>query len=148
VKTALPEVHTPKDGALVVSTPTGASDVPAHLDLVEPLPGLPGRTSYDLQALDDLGVLFTIRSNPLDGPQIRLFLVSPHVFFPTYSPKIPDGTLPVAGEQVLFVVVHPADDEGEVPTANLLAPLVVDPVTGHAAQVVLDDDLPLRAPVG
>ena len=147
MKTTLPAVHVPRDGELVVSTPHGAVDVPAHVDLVEPLPGLPGKTSYDLQALDDLGVLFTIRSNPLDGPQVRLFLVSPHVFFPTYAPQIPDNTLGEPDDQVLFVVVHPADVDGQVPTANLLAPLVVDPATGRGAQVVLDQDLPLRAPV-
>jgi len=130
-----------------VATPDGVRAVPSRLDLVEPLLGLPGRTAYDLQALDDLGVLFTIRSNPLDGPQIRLFLVSPHVFFPTYAPEIPAGTLDDGAQRVLFVVVRPADADGEVPTANLLAPLVIDPATGHAAQVVLDGDHPLRAPV-
>ncbi len=134
---------------LAVATPSGSRAVPTHLDLVEPLPGLPGRTAYDLQALDDLGVLFSIRSNPLDGPQVRLFLVSPHVFFPSYAPTIPVDALGDAhDDEVLFVVVRPADAEGEVPTANLLAPLVVDPTTGRCAQVVLDGDHPLRAPVG
>jgi flagellar assembly factor FliW len=135
--------------ALAVATPSGSRVVPPRLDLVEPLPGLPGRTAYDLQALDDLGVLFSIRSNPLDGPQVRLFLVSPHVFFPAYAPTIPVDALGDAhDDEVLFVVVRPADAEGEVPTANLLAPLVVDPTTGRCAQVVLDGDHPLRAPVG
>jgi len=134
---------------LAVATPLGTRAVPSHLSMVEPLPGLPGRAGYDLQALDDLGVLFAIRSDPSDGPQIRLFLVSPHVFFPSYSPTIPvDALGERTDDQVLFVVVHPADVEGEVPTANLLAPLVVDAVTGHAAQVVLEGDHPLRAPVG
>lgn len=154
VKTQVKQAGTtaPASGAddLTVATPVGSRAVPARLDLVEPLPGLPGRTSYDLQALDDLGVLFAIRSNPLDGPQIRLFLVSPHVFFPSYTPKIPADALGEAhaDDEVLFVVVHPADTEGEVPTANLLAPLVVDATTGRAAQVVLEADHPLRAPVG
>ncbi|MCL2090328.1 MAG: flagellar assembly protein FliW [Micrococcales bacterium] len=148
VLTTAPTDQTGDD--LAVATPSGSRAVPTHLDLVEPLPGLPGRTAYDLQALDDLGVLFSIRSNPLDGPQIRLFLVSPYVFFPSYAPTIPTDALGEVGsdDEVLFVVVRPADTEGEVPTANLLAPLVVDPTTGRCAQVVLDGDHPLRAPVG
>jgi len=148
-RTAPTSLSAPVDD-LAVATPSGTRPVPTHLDLVEPLPGLPGRTAYDLQALDDLGVLFAIRSNPLDGPQIRLFLVSPHVFFPSYTPRIPADALGEThtDDEVLFVVVHPADAEDEVPTANLLAPLVVDPTTGRCAQVVLDGDHPLRAPVG
>ncbi|MCL2423475.1 MAG: flagellar assembly protein FliW [Micrococcales bacterium] len=135
--------------SLVVATVCGSATVPARLDFVDPLPGLPGRTTYDLQALDDLGVLFAIRSDPLDGPQIRLFLVSPHVFFPSYTPQIPADALGTTdADTVLFVVVRPADTEGDAPTANLLAPLVVDPTTGRAAQVVLEGDHPLQAPVG
>ncbi|MCL2848778.1 MAG: flagellar assembly protein FliW [Micrococcales bacterium] len=139
----------PQPAALEVATPGGCHQVPGRLDFVEALPGLPGRTAYDLQALDDLGVLFAIRSDPLDGPQIRLFLVSPHVFFPSYTPQIPADALgETSTDQVLFVVVRPADTDGEAPTANLLAPLVVDPTTGRAAQVVLEGDHPLQAPVG
>jgi len=139
----------PSDDALEVATRTGSAAVPTRWDFVEPLPGLPGRRSYDLQALDDLGVLFAIRSDPLDGPQIRLFLVSPHVFFPSYTPQIPADALgQTPADEVLFVVVRPADTEGEAPTANLLAPLVVDPATGRAAQVVLEGEHPLQAPVG
>ena len=48
---------------------------------------------------------------------------------------------------MLLVVVQPGE-EGEPPTANLLAPLAVNPRTGAAIQVVLDGDKwPLRAPL-
>lgn len=135
---------------IAVATVAGQRVVPAQLHLLEPLPGLPGRTEYTLQALDDIGVLFAIRSDLNDGPQVRLFLVSPHMFFPTYSPRLPQNVLDTTAseERVLFVVVRPADHDGQVPTANLLAPLVVDAASGRAVQVVLDEDLPLRAPVG
>lgn len=137
-----------------VSTTVGRRDVPALLRLVSALPGLPGRTEYALESLDEIGVLFAMRSAPDAGPQIRLFLVSPHVFFPSYAPRIDPTVLadpfgePDPDDRVLFVVVRPAETEGEAPTANLLAPLVVDTLSGRAVQVVLDEDLPLRAPVG
>lgn len=137
-----------------VSTGAGQRDVPTLLRMVVPLPGLPGRTEYALEALDEVGVLFAIRSAPEAGPQVRLFLVAPHIFFPTYAPRIDAAGLDdpfgqsSPEDRVLFVVVRPAEDDGLPPTANLLAPLVVDTRTGRALQLVLDEDLPLRAPVG
>jgi flagellar assembly factor FliW len=47
-----------------------------------------------------------------------------------------------------FVVVAPAPFFSEDATANLLAPLVVNQRTRHAAQIVLNgQDFPLRAPL-
>lgn len=135
--------------ALQVSTPQGPRTLPSLVDLVEPLPGLPGRFHYELEPLDEVGVLFALRSLG-DGPQVRLFVVAPHAFFDGYRPGldqvVPDE-LAAADELVLLVVVRPAEG-GQPPTANLLAPIVLDPSTGRAAQVVLDDDLPVRAPIG
>ncbi|WP_159810137.1 flagellar assembly protein FliW [Cellulomonas citrea] len=137
-----------------VATEAGHREVPALLRMVTPLPGLPGRTEYALEALDEVGVLFAIRSAPEAGPQVRLFLVAPHIFFPSYDPRIDTSALDEPfgpsdpDSRVLFVVVRPAEEEGHPPTANLLAPLVVDTVTGRAVQLVLDEDLPLQAPVG
>ena len=48
---------------------------------------------------------------------------------------------------VVLVVVHPGTGDA-APTANLLAPVLVDRRTGRAVQSVLDEDWPLRAPVG
>jgi flagellar assembly factor FliW len=135
-------------GTVAVSTTAGTRDVPGQLALAAPLPGLPPRSTYQLQPLDDIGVLFAIRSDPAEGPQIRLFVVSPHLFFPTYTPTLPGDAPGAPDDRVLLVVVHPSDSDDEPPTANLLAPLVVDPMSGEAMQVVLDEDYPLRAAVG
>ena len=127
-------------------------DVPTELRLVTALPGLPGRTEYVLEALDDTGVLFALRS--VDGGdaarEVRLFVVSPALYFPDYRPRIDagalgDGTDPA--DVVVLVVVHPGAGEAP-PTANLLAPVLVDRARGLAVQSVLDEDWPLRAPVG
>ena len=128
-----------------VSTPTGPVELPARLRLVEPLPGLPG-TEYALDPLDELGFLFALRG---EGG-VRLFVVSPALVFPDYAPRIGRAVLEAVGDgvdAVLLVVVHPGSDDRPVPTADLLAPILVDPATGHALQTVLDDDLPLRAPL-
>ncbi len=125
------------------------SAAPAVLHPVAPLPGLPGHLEYRLDGLDDEGVLYAMRS--AGEPAVRLFVVRPEVFFDGYEPvveaetrdalELPDGTDPL-----VLVVVHPGG-EGTPSTANLLAPVVVNPATGAAVQVVLDG-WPLRAPLG
>ena len=128
-----------------VATPAGPRDVPARLRLVEPLPGLPG-TEYTLDALDEIGFLFALRGEA----GVRLFVVSPGLVFHDYAPPIPAAVLDAVGvsasDAVLLVVVHPG--EQAAPTANLLAPIVVGSLTGRAVQTVLDEELPLRAPLG
>ncbi|HEY0118563.1 MAG TPA: flagellar assembly protein FliW [Cellulomonas sp.] len=136
----------------VVGTSAGTSDLPAHLHLVEPLPGLPAFTEYALDALDEIGFLFALRART-DAGDVRLFVVSPGLVFPGYSPAIPGTVLDAVcgrdGERdvVLLTVVHPGPGDRLAPTANLLAPLVADRATGRALQAVLDEDLPLRAPL-
>lgn len=139
---------------VAVSTPDGPRDVPAVLRLVAELPGLPGHEEFSLEPLDDEGVLFALRSTPEAARPVRLFVVAPHVFFADYSPVLDEDvlrTLDADGEPVepvLLAVVHPADDDRSRHSVNLLAPVVVDPRHGRARQVVLDADLPLRAPLG
>ena len=136
---------------LVRTGPTTTPDtrqVVAELEFTEAPPGMLGLRSFSLTALDDVGYLFAMRST--DEPAIRLFVVAPEPYFPQYAPRLDATTrlaLGLADEPaVLLVVVRPGAD-GEPPTANLLAPVVVNPRTGAALQVVLDgDDWPLRAP--
>ncbi|HEY3436392.1 MAG TPA: flagellar assembly protein FliW [Actinotalea sp.] len=128
--------------------PTGSRQVEAQLEFPQPPPGLLDLHRFELTALDDAGYLFALRST--ERPDVRLFVVPPHPYFPAYAPRLDPSTRETLGvdasEAVLLVVVHPGQD-GEPPTANLLAPVVMNPVTGAALQVVLDgDEWPLRAP--
>lgn len=133
--------------SVAVATPAGPRSVPSRLHMVEPLPGLPG-TEYTLDALDDIGFLFALRGEA----GVRLFVVSPGLVFPDYAPTIPGTALEaVCGAEpdpLLLAVVHPGTDDRPVPTADLLAPIVVGPGTARGLQTVLDEDLPLRAPLG
>jgi flagellar assembly factor FliW len=119
----------------------GARELPAVLTMLEPIPGLPGRSSFRLEALDDTGVLFAMRSQAGEPPA-RLFVVDPATHFPQYAADVA-----VDDEHVLLVVVHPSTADAP-PTANLLAPLVVEVGSGSTVQTVLDGDWPLRAPIG
>ena len=129
-------------------TTRAVSDV---LDFAAPPPGLRDLRQFELAALDDAGYLFALRS--VQDPQVRLFVVPPEPYFPGYAPQIDAATRAVLGlgldegEALLLVVVHPGQDDAP-PTANLLAPMAVNPSTGSAVQVVLDDDQwSLRAPL-
>ena len=122
---------------------------PTSIHPVAPLPGLPGHLEYSLDGLDDTGMLYALRS--LADPAVRLFVVRPEAFFEGYTPDVDVDTRTALelGDDVdplLLVVVHPGA-EGTPTTANLLAPVMVNPATGAAAQVVLDG-WPLRAPLG
>jgi flagellar assembly factor FliW len=110
------------------------------IDFVEAPLGLMGLRSFALHPLDDLGFLFAMRCT--EAEDLRLFVVAPEPYFPGYAPTLPDtvpAQLGLTGDPTLLVVVHPGDDE-HPPTANLLAPIVLNPVTGAALQVVLDSD--------
>lgn len=119
------------------------------LDFATPPPGLRHLRRFELVPLDDTGFLFTLRST--EEPDVRLFLVPPSAYFPDYAPRLDGSARESLGldddDAVLLVVVHPGHGDAP-PTANLLAPVAVNPATGRALQVVLDDDRwPLRAPL-
>ncbi|WP_449386352.1 flagellar assembly protein FliW [Cellulomonas soli] len=154
--TLLKEAPTVRTSTMLpVRTALGTLAVPSVLTLVDPLPGLPAHDVLELDALDDAGALFALRSTDDAAAPLRLFVVAPDAFFTGYTPDVAataarlraaggEGT--DAGHTVL-VVVHPAGPSHAEPTANLLAPLVVDLASGRAAQVVLEGDWPLRAPL-
>lgn len=131
---------------------TTEEEFPAlRVKMVYPMPGLEQHMLFDMAAMDESGVLWTIKS--VNDPNVRLFAVPPIAFFEGYVPRIPRSArekLKLADdvEPFILVIVHPA--QGPYPhTANLLAPLVLNPDTMDAMQVVLEDqDWPLQAPIG
>ncbi len=118
-----------------------------EIEFVQAPPGMMDLRTYGLHQLDDEGLLFAMRS--VQHPDIRLFLVPPQVYFPEYEPRLDAETRLALGlgdeSPLVLVVVHPGG-AGDAPTANLLAPVVINTSTGSALQVVLDsDEWPLRA---
>jgi flagellar assembly factor FliW len=132
----------------VVSEVTEIAEIPV-IEMVEPMPGFPGLTRFALVRLDETGVLSSLSS--VEDPSLRFLVVPPQVFFPDYAPEIDDATaaelgLERAEDTLLLVVVNPGDSTGAA-TANLLAPVLVIVATRRGGQVVLDEDLPIRAPL-
>ena len=127
---------------------TVVEDVPV-IEMVAPMPGFPDHQRFALVQLDEAGLLCALQS--VEDPQLRFLVVPPAVFFPDYSPVIDDATVATLGiasadDAMVLLVVNPGSDAAGA-TANLLAPVVVNLATRQGGQVVLDEDLPIRAPL-
>lgn len=130
------------------STPPRA--VPKSVEFAEPIPGFPDDREFSLDAVDEAGVLYALRS--VQTPSLRFILADPATFFPEYAPTLTPADLACLGvaedEEVLVLVVVTLTDRLADATANLLAPIVVAPRLGTAVQFVLHDTtLSLRAPL-
>jgi flagellar assembly factor FliW len=115
---------------------------PALAAPAEPLPGFPGHRDYVLVSADADGLLFWLQSLAPDGP--RFLAVPPTPFFPDYAPVLPravcdDLGLAGADDADLYCLVTVPGGDVRTATANLRAPVVVNPVTHRARQVVLAD---------
>ena len=121
------------------------------LGLTESLPGFPGHRDYVLVTADGDGRLFWLQSMAVDGP--RFLAVDPGMYFPEYAPVLPravcaDLDLDDPVEARLYCLVTVPPEGPAAATANLRAPLVVNPVTHSARQLVLTDGAhPIRRPL-
>jgi flagellar assembly factor FliW len=121
------------------------------LSLTEALPGFPGHRDYVLVTADGDGRLFWLQSMALEGP--RFLAVDPGRYFPDYAPALPRavctdlGLEDPADARVYCLLTVPPEGPAAA-TANLRAPIVVNPSNWRAAQVVLPDGAhPIRRPL-
>lgn len=127
-----------------------AGDVP-ELRFVAPLLGLERYDRFALVSLGDESPLFALTSTV--DPDVSVLVLAPAAVFDDYAPELDAVTRAAVGlgegQEPLLLVVVTAAGSLATSTANLLAPVVVNPATMAAAQVVLTgSDLPLRAPLG
>jgi flagellar assembly factor FliW len=136
----------------MTSSPVATLPAPVvALGLTEPLPGFPRHRDYALVPADPEGSVFWLQSIDPDGP--RFLAVPPAAYFPDYAPALPlslcvELGLPDPADALLYCLLTvPSGDVGAA-TANLRAPVVVNPVAGRARQVVLADGAhPIRRPL-
>ena len=119
--------------------------------LTEPLPGFPRYRDYALVPADAEGLLYWVQSVAPDGP--RFLAVPAAAYFPDYRPALPGGVcaeleLDDAADARLYCLVTVPRGDVSASTANLRAPVVVNPAAGRARQVVLaDGSHPIRRPL-
>lgn len=124
---------------------------------VAPPFGLEPKVDFVLDEIEGAVGLFALRAvdtvadDAADAADVRLFVLDASVHLTDYSPVITDEQtalleLTDADDAMLLVVATPASSGM---TVNLLAPVVVNRVTGAGAQLILEgQDWPLRAELG
>lgn len=135
--------------ATMSPTATDETDLPV-IEMVRPMPGFPEQRRFALVRLDEAGDLCSLTS--LDDPGLRFLVVPPTRFFPDYAPEVAEDVIADlqigSPEDVLLLVVLNAGTSLASTTANLAAPVLVNPATRRAGQIVLDEPgLPLAAPL-
>jgi flagellar assembly factor FliW len=120
-----------------------------ELNLAGGLAGFPAAARFALIELPEASPLFLLRS--LDEPGLEFVVAPPGVFFPDYTPEVDDASadrlaLTDAADALLLVVLT-IQGGIDTATANLLAPIVINQRTRAAAQVIVQGDWPLRAPL-
>ena len=135
------------------STPKAAAAVPSVqvLTFAEPMPGFPAHRDYVLVPADPSGRLFWLQSVTPEGP--RFLAVPAFQYFPDYAPVLPgaaciDLGLEDPADAQVYCLVSVPDGDVAAATANLRAPVVANPATRRARQVVLPDGgHPIRRPL-
>lgn len=120
----------------------------AILDFIAPPPGFEPHLRFCLSDVQGAIGLYTLASEVDEGR--RVFVVDAAVYLPNYSPvlSLEQSTslgLESPADARLYVVANPTN---VATTVNLLAPVVVNAQTGVSAQIILDGDWPLQAPLG
>jgi flagellar assembly factor FliW len=121
------------------------------LSLAEPLPGFPGLRDFALVPADSAGLVFWLQSVAPDGPRFLAVPAAP--FFPDYAPALPRAAcaelgIDDAASADIYCLITVPDGDVTAATANLRAPLVVNPTTHRARQIVLTDGVhPIREPL-
>jgi flagellar assembly factor FliW len=117
----------------------------ARLSFTTPPPGFAPLIEFDLASVEGAPGLYTLRDTA--GADLRLFLIDPTFYVPDYVPTLTAEDfaalgVPSDGEVDVYVVANIRDG---APVVNLLAPIIVDPVSHAATQLILEDDWPLQA---
>ncbi len=115
------------------------------LGFTAPPPGFAPLTEFDLAEVGGAPGLYTLRDTA--GENLRLFLIDPTFYVPDYLPQLTEADLAAlqastSAELDVYVV---ANLQSGAPVVNLLAPIVVNPTTRTATQLILEDDWPLQA---
>ena len=127
-----------------------AIPVPPELAVrfLTPMPGLEDCTRFTLANIDDSAV-FWLHSD--DEPEIALPVAEAFAVLPDYACDLHPVDALVLGlndaSEALVLTVLTVPQDGDI-TANLLAPIIVNRITGRARQVILDGtSYSLRHPI-
>lgn len=104
--------------------------------------GLAGHENFIIIRYQDDSPFYWLQC--VDEPELALVMINPLLFKADYDPPIPlsvsqELDVRAPGELSIFVIVTIPAGSPQDMTANLLGPLVVNPRSRRARQLVLDD---------
>ena len=138
--------HSPEIAARQVDTKRfGPIDVDPDLviEMLEGMIGFENCREYVVVRHDDKSAFRWLQS--LEKPDVAFPVVEPFSFRPDYAPTISDTDARILGLKqdtptLLFVVVSVPGGDPRAMTANLLAPIVINGLTRHGKQVIIQDE--------
>jgi len=113
------------------------------ITLTSTLPGFPETRRFALRQHSSKSPFMWLQS--LDNPELAFVVIEAKRLVPLYDPEIPLGALRELGDsadhglEMLLILAIPKG-KPEAMTANLLGPLVINPATRLAKQVLLDPE--------
>lgn len=122
---------------------------PPVLRFADGIPGFAGTRHFLLSDLTDDATFQLLTC--VEDPELSIVVAVPWLFFPDYAPDLSEGDRRGLGidqptDAVVFCSVT-ADEDADELVLNLRAPFIANAHTREARQVILDEDLPLRAAV-
>ncbi len=115
---------------------------------VQPIYGFEHLSDYVLLSEEEIGGQFAWLQS-VQEPEICFILVQLAAVWPDYRPNIPAeicrqlGAGPQEEISCWGIAVIPAEFQNT--TVNLKSPVLLNPQSGKAAQIILEEDYPIRA---
>ncbi|MGI6578165.1 MAG: flagellar assembly protein FliW [Eubacteriales bacterium] len=122
----------------------------ATIHFVNPIFGFDEYTEYVLLSDSNIGegVLWL---QSIQEPDLCFILVDPRLSYPEYTPglseEVRQGLSKKGINNPVFWAIAVIAQEFDKSTMNLKSPVIIDPDSRNAAQVILDEDYPIRAPL-
>lgn len=114
---------------------------------VEPIFGFKDHSRFAVLTEESIGPDFAWLQSVEDA-SVCFILVNPGAVVGPYNPTLPKRVTELIGTgEPMFWLVAVLRDTLEKSTVNLKSPIVINPVSKRAAQVILEDDLPIRYPL-
>lgn len=117
---------------------------------VQPIYGFEELTEYALLSDNDIGDCFLWLQSVAD-PEVCFILLDPGVLSRPYAPSLTGDTLALLGnlaaEDAVVRLMSVIPEDFTKATVNLKSPIVLNTTKRLAAQVMLEEDYPIRAPL-
>lgn len=118
-------------------------DEEAVITFSQGLFGFEGYRQFVVLSTDEASPFRWLQS--LEEPSLAFVVIEPRHFMPSYAPTISDIDAQALGLDadtacLTFVVVTIPQGKPEEMTANLMGPIIVNPETRMARQVIVEDD--------